>query len=218
MELDHIFICTTQDAPAAEAIINAIGLIEGSSNRHLGQGTVNKRFFFHNFMLELLWVETTEELERETTKPIGLKERFTALSDAKISPFGLIFRPSVSNQCPFQFRSYHPDYLPAELDMKVASQSPLCEPSYVFIDFIKQTPVRAIKEPILHPAGIEQLTSATITVDGEQPLSKVAEVINLSEGVTVESGPTHVLELCFDNCRQKRHADLRPHLPLTINW
>jgi hypothetical protein len=37
------------------------GLLEGSSNAHPGQGTANRRFFFDNFMLELLWVTNPAE-------------------------------------------------------------------------------------------------------------------------------------------------------------
>ncbi len=55
MELDHVFVCTARDAPEAERL-RALGLVEGTSNVHHGQGTANRRFFFANAMLELLWV------------------------------------------------------------------------------------------------------------------------------------------------------------------
>jgi hypothetical protein len=55
VELDHIFICTEVGVPEADQLVT-FGLTEGSSNLHLGQGTANRRFFFYNAMLELLWV------------------------------------------------------------------------------------------------------------------------------------------------------------------
>lgn len=53
MEIDHIYICTETKAPAGNLLVE-FGLEEGSSNVHPGQGTANRRFYFHNLMLELL--------------------------------------------------------------------------------------------------------------------------------------------------------------------
>lgn len=50
MVLDHIFICVQPGASEAEALID-FGLTEGSPNRHQGQGTANRRFFFRNAFL-----------------------------------------------------------------------------------------------------------------------------------------------------------------------
>src|SRR5881628_844205 len=54
-ELDHVFICTEAEANEAERLAD-FGLIEGAPNVHTGQGTANRRFFFANAYLELLWV------------------------------------------------------------------------------------------------------------------------------------------------------------------
>ena len=53
IELDHIFVWTTCGAPEADCLRD-FGLVEGSANRHPGQGTACRRFFFHNAMIELL--------------------------------------------------------------------------------------------------------------------------------------------------------------------
>lgn len=42
-------------------MLKNFGLTEGTSNRHPGQGTANRRFFFKNFFIELLWLENLEE-------------------------------------------------------------------------------------------------------------------------------------------------------------
>lgn len=55
VELNHLFVCTAAGAPEAEAL-KAFGLTEGTPNTHPGQGTSNRRFFFRNAMLKLLWV------------------------------------------------------------------------------------------------------------------------------------------------------------------
>jgi len=57
-EVDHVFVCTSPLAPEADRVLG-IGLSEGSSNCHPGQGTANRRIFFKTTMLEFLWVEMT---------------------------------------------------------------------------------------------------------------------------------------------------------------
>jgi len=55
LALDHIFVVTSSGAPQADHL-SGIGLIEGTSNVHSGQGTANRRFFLDNFTVELLYV------------------------------------------------------------------------------------------------------------------------------------------------------------------
>ncbi|HBU86299.1 MAG TPA: glyoxalase-like domain protein, partial [Acinetobacter sp.] len=55
MEVDHIFICVQSGAPEAETL-KKFGLTEGSSNKHPGQGTENRRFFFKNSFIELIFL------------------------------------------------------------------------------------------------------------------------------------------------------------------
>ena len=62
MRLDHFFILTEKSAPEAE-LLTEFGLIEGTSNDHPGQGTANRRFFFSNTTLELLYVRDANEAD-----------------------------------------------------------------------------------------------------------------------------------------------------------
>jgi hypothetical protein len=65
VELDRAFVCTALDAPKADLLV-AFGLAEGTPNTHPGQGTANRRFYFRNAMLELVWVRD----EREARSPL----------------------------------------------------------------------------------------------------------------------------------------------------
>src|SRR5215475_4921008 len=91
-EIDHIFICTAVGAPEAERLIE-FGLAEGSPNHHPGQGTANRRFFFENAMLELLWVDDAEEVQREGIRRLALWERWSQ-RNLGASPFGICYRPT----------------------------------------------------------------------------------------------------------------------------
>ena len=72
MNIDHIFIFVDSKQSADELI--DFGLSEGSGNVHKGIGTANRRFFFENFYLEILWVEN--EGEAQSVEEIGIWERY----------------------------------------------------------------------------------------------------------------------------------------------
>src|SRR5271169_402688 len=91
-EIDHIFVLTETDAPSAGALLR-LGLTEGRPNRHEGQGTANRRFFFDNAMLELLWVENVEETRNPAVRSLGFADRWMERS-VRASPFGICIRPN----------------------------------------------------------------------------------------------------------------------------
>lgn len=76
MLIDHIFIAVQPGAPEA-AVLADFGLAEGSGNRHPGQGTANRRFFFDNAFIELLWLDNAAEARNDATRPTMLFERLT---------------------------------------------------------------------------------------------------------------------------------------------
>ncbi len=74
----------------------AFGLTEGSSNLHLGQGTANRRFFFYNAMLELLWVRDEREARSPPIAPTRLWKRWRYRFSG-YSPFGVCLRAMVQH-------------------------------------------------------------------------------------------------------------------------
>ena len=111
LEIDHIFICSKYKGPEGDMLVD-FGLVEGSSNTHPGQGTANRRFFFHNVMLELLWIEDLTEAQSPLTKTMRLYERCIEATE-KVCPFGIDFRPTKEQQeaAPFTAWDYQSDRL-----------------------------------------------------------------------------------------------------------
>ena len=125
LELDHVFICCSPDAPEADALVR-FGLLEGSSNMHPGQGTANRRFFFRNAYLELLWVSNPAEARSEQTRHTRLWERWSSRASGAC-PFGVIFRPTGAQPAaPFETWSY---INPTTCHLACPSSSPLAHPS-----------------------------------------------------------------------------------------
>lgn len=113
---------------------------QGTSNTHPGQGTANRRFFFHNAMLELLWVHDTQEAKSELIRPTRLWERWTNRKD-NTCPFGVGLRPGTSGSDTVAFSSwaYRPPYLSDTLSIAVGTNSNvLTEPMLFQIPFGKR--------------------------------------------------------------------------------
>lgn len=87
MQIDHIFIFVRSKTDANELI--DFGITEGSGRVHQGIGTENRRFFFENFYLEILWVEN--ESEAKSVKEIGIWER-SDYPNSNFYRFGLCFK------------------------------------------------------------------------------------------------------------------------------
>jgi len=124
IELDHIFILTATGAPVADSLIK-LGFEEGPRNEHPGQGTSNRRFFFEQSFLELLWIHDEQEVQSSVVAPTHLWDR-SRWQQTGYSPFGLCVRPS--EEVLSQGESivlpdtwvYKPPYLPSELQIDVA--------------------------------------------------------------------------------------------------
>ncbi|HYF81544.1 MAG TPA: hypothetical protein VEB00_00750 [Clostridia bacterium] len=220
MEIDHIYICTETKAPVGD-LLKEFGLVEGSSNTHPGQGTASRRFYFHNLMLELLWIENLEEVQSERTKPMRLYERCLPTT-SNVSPFGVAFRPTteISETAPFPAWDYHPIYLPDFLKIQVADNTPLSEPMYFYLTFTKRQDEAHIakREPMEHKVVLKEVTSVKIHVNQKNNLSEPALMLNRLHNLSIEQDKEHLIELEFDNGTLNQSKDFRPDLPLLFKW
>ena len=163
VELDHVFVCCAHGAPEA-ALLTQRGLLEGSANTHPGQGTANRRFFFSNAYLELLWVSDPAEAQSENVLQTQLWERWSRRGEGAC-PFGIVFRPRTDStgEAPFPCRSYRPPYLPNGLSIEIGRGMPITEPQLFYLPFARQRDPSG-REPTTHPAGIDRITRVTVTI------------------------------------------------------
>jgi hypothetical protein len=224
IELDHLFICTEVGAPEADQLV-AFGLTEGTSNLHPGQGTSNRRFFFHNAMLELVWVHDEREVRSPPIAPTRLWERWKYRLTG-YSPFGICLRQSGQHASvgpvalPFATWKYCPPYLPPELHIDVATGTAASEP-LVFATPISGSPdafPEERRQPLVHPKGLVEITGLRITLRSGEPLSEAVRMLHRAGVVSFEEGNAHLAETEFDRGSQGRSADFRPLLPLCFRW
>ena len=210
MELDHFFILT--DRPAVQAgILSKIGLAEGTPNDHPGQGTSNRRFFFCNTALELLYVRDAKEAEDGPGRRLRFPDR---AFDASSSPFGLITRDDSSEGEPYAGWLYQPDYFQPGYGFLIGENSDLLdEPLCVHMPF-------KLPPPTAQPVPIEPFSTVTelrVHVPVTTPSDVLRRVSRVRQITLVTSAP-HLLELVFNNAAAGQFRDLRPVLPLQIRW
>ena len=206
--LDHVFILTRPGAPEADLLLD-LGLAEGEPNRHRGQGTANRRFFFKGCMLELLYVHDVDELTAGPAAPLHLPDR---LDRPGASRFGIVARP-VNPDASWDLPGwdYRPDYLTAGRRFLVGANSDILEEPLLIVS------------PLGSPAGESEtgafgaLTSVRIQVPVRRP-SDALRAFFRCRNVSIVPGSAHLAEFEFGESAAGRSADLRPALPLRMLW
>lgn len=162
MTPDHIFIFTNDQGKIADLLVE-FGLSEGSNRIHTGQGTTNRKFYFENFFLEILWVHNEAEINSKLIKPIGLWQRANYLSN-DFSPFGLcIVNTDETDRLFENAYRYQPVYFPDGMTIDILKNEH--QPSFPWtfrLPFKEQK--KNETEPINHKNGIKKLTKVDFYV------------------------------------------------------
>jgi hypothetical protein len=215
--LDHLLLFCAKGAPEADALVH-LGLTEGPSNTHPGQGTANRRFFFHDAYLELLWVDDEIKARSETVRQTQLWERWAGrLTDA--CPFGVVLRPGSSDGLapPFSVWAYRPTYLPAGLTIDVADNVALAEPAIFYLGFAG-APRGTHDAARRHRLGLERITGVTIDTPVSGSCSDPVQWLKRSGIMSLRSAERWLMRVTFDGQRSGASTDLRPVLPLILEY
>jgi hypothetical protein len=209
--LDHAFILCTPGAPEAQVLLDR-GFREGSRNTHSGQGTANRRFFFSNFMLELLWVEDKSAAASELVRPTGLWERWSQRGDLS-SRFGVVCagNPERGAALPFTTDAYAPPYFPPDMRIEIARGFALIEPAVYWIPTASARRTSS-DEPLDHTPPVREIVSLSIGLPLER-FSPAAARLSQSDLIELTESDPEVMELRFRGERELV-IDCRPQLPL----
>jgi hypothetical protein len=214
MNIDHIFIFSDDNGKVADELVE-FGLTEGSNRVHVGQGTTNRKFYFDNFFLEILWVHNETEIKSELTKPTGLWQR----ADFKInnfSPFGLCIVNTDETEQVFENAfKYQPDYFPQGLTIDIIKNE--FQPN---LPWTFRLPFKGQKkhdnEPTNHKNGITFLTKASFEY---QDCTNNDFIENFKNDNNIELIKTsrNWLNLTFDNGKHGKKRAFEK-LKLTIEY
>ena len=214
LELDHFFILVEPEAKVAN-LLAELGLEESYNRVHPGQGTTNRCFKFSNSMMELLWLRDEEEANDGPANGLSFPARSASiLAGASASPFGLIFNRTGNEhtEMPFNGWSYQPDYFPAPNAFHVGNNSGnLLEPLCIYVPFMQ--PV----ERTIEKGQFKSISHIHLHVPVAS-LSEELQAVSHSDGLTIECGVEHLMEVTFDQKACGLSKDLRPGLPLILHW
>lgn len=214
MQTDHIFIFTATKGKIAERLIE-LGFTEGSSRIHPGQGTINRKFYFNNFFLELLWVINPAELNSELIRATKLNERANYNYNGN-SPFGLCIENTIDTELLFaDAHKYQPHFFPEGMVIDVLANSSNPTLPWTFrLPF--KGPKAAPNEPTEHKNGIELLTLAEFEFKGIEQNDFLNHFINEEQISFKKSDRVH-LTLTFDQQKQGLEKTI-DELQLTIKY
>lgn len=215
--LDHLMLFCAKGAPEADALVH-LGITEGPPNTHPGQGTANRRFFFQNAYLELVWVNDDIEARGEAVRRTQLWERWAnRLTGA--CPFGVVLRSDSADGPlpPFSAWAYRPTYLPAGLTIDVAEGVPLTEPAIFYLGFAGAR--RGTHDATrCHRLHLERITEVTIDTPVSGSRSEAVQWLEASGVLSLQPAERWLLRITFEGRRSGASADLRPALPLILEW
>lgn len=201
--IDHLFIFSSNQGTEANKLVQ-FGLKEGSSRVHPGQGTTNRKFYFENFFLEVLWVHDESEIRSPRTSMTNLWERANFKTNQH-SPFGLCLENTDDTDELFvNAKQYLPAYFP---DRKAVEFIDHYQLPWLFRLPFKGEKKRTT-EPLDHPKQLKQLTKTTFQIPHD--LQTARDIEHLSNGqIEFIVADEFKLILEFDDQIQKQSHDFQ---------
>ena len=212
MLIDHLFIFSNNQGKEADQLVE-FGITEGSSRVHPGQGTTNRKFYFENFFLEVLWVSDEVEIQSELIAPTQLWERSQFQHNA-YSRFGMCLLNTPTTDDLFQVSSpYQPEYFPERMIIDFISLPHF--PWTFRLPF--KGPKKPTTEPLEHANGLRKLSSLTFGVPHLQKEEKFLSYFHTYPFYSFEAAPSFQLTLQFDEGKQGKRWKCEA-LALEITW
>jgi hypothetical protein len=223
IDLDHVWIMVTPNAPERAALTRAGFQISPDLNRHDGQGTASITVEFENSYLELIWPDSTVSvapgLERAAEK---FRQRMLWRSSGWC-PFGVGLRRTTPSNDPLPFPtwSWTAEWMPKGSVMEMLTPRDDTRSPALFIEprGLTDTAEQAARgSRYHHPSGARRITAIRlISPKTYEPIAAL-KYLEAQHVLSVSKGDQWLLELTFDDGKRKKSEDLRPDLPITIRY
>lgn len=215
MHIDHIFLPSHHSGIEADEFIEW-GLKEGSWRIHPGQGTRNRKFYFHNFFFELLWVIDEKEMVQSPLASMGLDTRMNP-TQTELSPIGICLLNNKQTDALFEDALiYQPDYFPEGMVIEIAQTGEESYLPWLFRLPFRDQPYDPKAEPVDHPLGIKHLTGLGLEIPHHHQIGKKGKEL-AGLGIRWIKSASYGLVLEFDQ-GQVGNKRAFPDLFLRIEW
>jgi hypothetical protein len=223
IELDHVWIIVSQNAPERAALERAGFQIAKDVNHHEGTGTSSITVEFENAYLELMWpdpnVPVAPSMERAAEK---YRNRMLWRTSGWC-PIGVgLRRNQPSNvSLPFQTWTWTADWMPKGSVMEMLTPRDDTRSPALFIEprALTNTAEQINRAALYHHSiGVHRISAIRLMPPKTyQPIAGLTylEKQNL---LTIGHGDEWTLEVTFDGGKRARSQDLRPDLPLVIRY
>lgn len=212
-ELDHVFVAASEGGPEIELVRKA-GFIEGPAHDHPGQGTASRGVFFENAYLELIWLTDRAVALAPPIARTGLAARADPLRGASPFGFGLRSTRDPVPPAPFDCWDYAPPYLPPGSAFRMAASSEVLVEPLIFVLPWSRTPSWDVPD---HPSGARRITGVRFGPRRDAPSAVMQAFLSLGL-VSCGEDAAPLLEVQLDGGRRGKQCDLRPGLPLRMEW
>lgn len=212
-ELDHIFLAVSEGGQVVEQLLD-VGLLEGASNTHPGQGTACRRIFFENGYLELIWLQDRDEAASPLVAPTRLAARLGGQPGASRLGICLRGKEGAHYELPLRTWAYQPPYLPSGLAIPMAVNSALQhEPLLFFL------PAGAQVRPFCgHLNASRRITKISVTLNANRDRSPELEWLADSGCVQIVAGDRESLLMELDHGIQGKTLEVQTPTPLIVKW
>lgn len=213
-EVDHVFITVPSGAPQMDELVSA-GFEEGPPNTHPGQGTACRRVFFQHCYLEFIWLESPSGATAPNLGRTALIPRVRMLEG--VSRLGVGLRPVRASESALPLRTwpFRPPYLPEGASIPIAANSRVLHEPLIF--FMPPSPGWRRSERI-HANGVREVTGVQVALAGDRNPSPELEWLGTLTCLTLEWADDELLIIELDRAEQGRRLDLRPSIPLVLDW
>ena len=219
LELDHFFIRVERGAPEAAALSQAGFALSADTSHHTGQGTASLSMYFDNAYIELLWV--TDAMELRAADPDLARRLLSA--DGEYAPFGVGLRVETAGEIlPFETRSYRADWMLPGTTLELATTKRLEPEVFIVPDGMAWTDITAGAPPVTsvfpHGNGVATITALRFQSPSQEAPSEAFGHLVRMGVIEFNPGDDTLVEVELDGGRAGATADLRPTLPIVIQY
>jgi hypothetical protein len=223
LAFDHASIMVSLGAPERAALEQAGLQISPDVNRNEGQGTASIAVEFQNSYLELVWVDASVPVKPSLERAAQKFRNRMAWRTNGWCPFGIASRRTTDQELtlPFPTWSWTADWMPKGAEMVMLTPREDTRSPALYIEpraLTDQDKQAALAARFHHPLGVHRITSVRlVSPKTYQPIESL-EYLQKEKIVSLRQGQEWLLELTFDDGKQKRSKDLRPALPLLLRY
>jgi len=230
LEVDHLFVFVGKDGDRFDIGTDARERLTlfPHLNWHEGQGTGGLYTYFENFYIEFLALEVPETATANAERAgSDFNVRSAWREGEGVSPFGIGIRDHDSDPStlPFETFSYSSEWMGDHFSLAVAENAGNTGEPWTFTMPISvsgppgpELRRDGFEEFLDNPLGIQNMTALDITLDHGAPLSPTMETLVAEGMITVSRGDEPLATITFDDGAQGQQLDMRPDLPIVIQY